>query len=304
MAERFRCSVASLDRAEPVAGTASTVRRWFVVEQPGPWGIDAIAESGLPSQVASALRTRVRRAGARMLVVRRGAAGTRRRAFTAFSGPGEAWLESHDVGGPEGFLDIDLRAFKAGGSTGGHRVDDPIVLTCTNGRHDVCCAQFGRPTAAALEILLGHRAWEVSHIGGDRFAPNVLVLPHGLYHGRVSATHAPEFARAITDRRVWLPGYRGRSIHPFPVQAAEAAVRHARHIDGIDDVEVIGWRDHDGPNSLRVHVAAEGQRWQVDVDTRPHDEAWSLTCRAPDTAAPPVHQVTRLEPLGPDDPTP
>ncbi len=142
----------------------------------------------------------------------------------------------------------------------------------------------------------------VSHIGGDRFAPNVLVLPHGLYHGRVAPTDAPEFARAITDRRVWLPGYRGRSIHPFPVQAAEAAVRRAHHADGIDAVQVISWHDRGQPTSRRVQVASQGRRWQVDVDTTPQPQAWPLTCRATGEAAPPVHRVTRLEPLGQDEP--
>lgn len=294
MADRFRCTVASRVHAEALGGTASTVRRWFVVEQPGSWGHDAITESGLPPHVARALQADARRTRTRLLLVRRGRAVSPRRAYAAFSGPGEAWLESHDVDDPESLLAIDLDGLEAGGSTGGERVRDSIVLTCTNGRHDACCAEFGRPTAAALEALLGHRAWEVSHIGGDRFAPNVLVLPHGLYYGRATLASAPDLARAVTEDRIWLPGYRGRSIHPFSVQAAEGAVRRARQVDHIDAVQVVDWRRHQGSGVLEVEFSVEGERWQVDVDTNPHADAWRLTCQTARASAPPVHRIAGL----------
>ena len=64
---------------------------------------------------------------------------------------------------------------------------------CTHGRHDACCAERGRPVAAALAAAHPEQTWEVSHIGGDRFAANVLVLPDGLYYGRVSAADAPRW---------------------------------------------------------------------------------------------------------------
>jgi hypothetical protein len=293
MPERFRCAVASRDHAEAVSGTASTVRRWLVVEQPGPWGRDAVVDSGLPDEVATVLRSRARAAGARTLLMRRGRGGAGRRAYTAFSGPGEAWLEVHEKDGPDGLLDIDLAGLGAGVGTGGERLDRPIALTCTNGSHDACCAEFGRPVAAALETLLEDRAWEVSHIGGDRFAPNVLVLPHGLYHGRVTLAHVSELARAVDDGRVWLPGYRGRSIHPFGVQAAEIALRAAGRRDRVDGVEVTGWRERDGV--LEVRMTADGEGWEADVTTVPHPDAWRLTCQSPDARHPPVHHVTRLD---------
>lgn len=296
MPERFRCAIASRDHAEAVTATASTVRRWLVVEQPGPWGRDAVVDSGLPDEVATILRSRARAAGARMLLVRRGRGGAGRRAYTAFSGPGAAWLEAHEVDEAHGLLDIDLTGLETGAGTAGERLDRPIVLTCTNGSHDACCAEFGRPVAAALETLLGDRAWEVSHIGGDRFAPNVLVLPHGLYHGRVTLARVPELAAAVDDGRVWLPGYRGRSIHPFPVQAAEMALRLAGRRDRVDDVEVTGWRERDGV--LGVLMTAGGERWEADVATVAHPDAWRLTCQSPDARHPPVHHVTRLDRVG------
>lgn len=295
MAERYRCAAASREQAEDTAGTASTVRRWFVVEQPGSWGADAVNESQLPTPVAEALEGASRRVHARLLLVRHAVSGPRRRAFAAFSGPGEAWLEVHEFEDPAELPDIDLTGLAEGSSTGGRRLSAPIVLTCTNGRHDACCAEFGRPVAGTIEAQLGDAAWEVSHIGGDRFAANVLVLPFGIYYGRVTVADVPDLVRAIAQERIWLDGYRGRSVHPFPVQAGEAELRRAQRADRLGDVEVTAWQG-DGPTTL-VDLELSGEPWRVEVETAPNDSAWRLTCNAGRDARPPVHRITRIEPV-------
>lgn len=294
MAERYRCAVESREQVEAVDGTASTVRRWLAVEQPGPWGRDAVVESGLPRDIGEELRATTRRARTRLLLVRRAVSAPRRHAFVAFSGPDGAWLEVHDVEGPADLLDIDLSNLESEGSSGGRRLTTPVVLTCTNGRHDACCAEFGRPVAGALEVELGDAAWEVSHIGGDRFAPNVLVLPHGIYYGRVAVADVADLARAVAHEQVWLPGYRGRSVYPFPVQAAEAELRRARRATGIDELRVTGW-DADGP-ATRVMLEVGGDPWRVVVETHPSEAPWRLTCGAERPARPPVHRITAIEP--------
>ena len=58
---------------------------------------------------------------------------------------------------------------------------------CTNGRRDRCCALLGRPLAAEI-VAAGHsEVWEVTHLGGHRFSPTMLVLPHGYAYGRLTA---------------------------------------------------------------------------------------------------------------------
>ncbi len=44
----FRCSRASEELDEPIAGTASTVRGLLLVECSGGWGTDALTGSRLP----------------------------------------------------------------------------------------------------------------------------------------------------------------------------------------------------------------------------------------------------------------
>src|SRR5690348_4951744 len=50
------CAEAARDNAEPLAGTASRVDNWLLVEYRGLWGHDALASSGLSEEVKRHLR--------------------------------------------------------------------------------------------------------------------------------------------------------------------------------------------------------------------------------------------------------
>ena len=143
----------------------------------------------------------------------------------------ELELEHHDE-----LLGVDLAAALAGGETGATAVDGPLYVVCTHGKRDRCCALQGLPLYDALrrETDPG-RVWQSTHVGGDRFAGNLVVLPHGLYYGRVAPADAARVLAAHAAGEVELDHYRGRSAYPFPVQAAERALRESEGLLGIDD---------------------------------------------------------------------
>jgi hypothetical protein len=236
---RVRCAVASEARDEPLAGTASTVRSWLLLEHPGPWGRDAFVDGRHASAGFGAeLSRRARAAGVRPLLIRRvgGAVSGRRRCFAASSAPGAEFVERTDLAALDDALALELTELAAGRGLGLERHDEALFLVCTHGRHDACCAERGRPLAAALAAAFPEQTWEASHIGGDRFAGNVLALPHGLYFGRVDAEEAEAVARAYLEGRLSLPHLRGRSTESMPVQFAEHALRLELGLDRIDDV--------------------------------------------------------------------
>ena len=49
-----RCSVRALTRGDSPVATAAPAQRWLLIEQPGPWGRDALAESRFDQAVAPA----------------------------------------------------------------------------------------------------------------------------------------------------------------------------------------------------------------------------------------------------------
>ncbi|WP_166678255.1 sucrase ferredoxin [Kribbella kalugense] len=114
--------------------------------------------------------------------------------------------------------------------------NEPVYLVCTHGRHDACCAVRGRPVAAALAFAYPERTWECSHIGGDRFAANVVVLPHGLFYGHVPPTRAVELATQYDEGVVVPDLLRGSGAFIPPVQAAQHFARAAGHSPAVDNL--------------------------------------------------------------------
>jgi hypothetical protein len=278
-AERPSCSSLSRALGEETVATASRFRFWLMVEQPGPWGHDALVESGFPADVGAALAAAGRRLGIRVLLVKQRDVATspRRRCFAAFTGRRERRLQAFEVDRPEELLDLDLpRLVRGRFRAVGRPWAEPLFLVCTHGKHDPCCARHGAPLYRALAA--GEEgAWECTHIGGDRFAGNLVCFPHGLYYGRVAPSDGPVVAAAYRRGEIALDLYRGRSAYPPAVQAAEHHVRRQTGILGVDAVEVVGHRARGSIHE--VDLAAAGTRYTVEVEVG-LAHARPLTCKS------------------------
>ncbi len=280
MSPTFRCSGSSEDRGEPLHGTASTVRAYLLVEVPGPWGSNAVLENRLPRSVMRELSSRSRQHGVRPLAIRRH--GRPRpgplQVYVAHADPARPWAETTRVEEPEQLLDIDLAPLGQGRSPGLTPHHRPLFLVCTHGRHDVCCAERGRPVAAALAEHAPEDTWEVSHIGGDRFAGNLLILPEGLYYGRLDAASAVTLASRHRDGWLDLERLRGRSGYPFGVQAAEILLRRLLPDGHLVALSLDSWGRR-GEETTCV-FRTERRSWTVRVRST-LDVPERLTCRAP-----------------------
>jgi Sucrase/ferredoxin-like len=284
------CAVRSLALGEPLAGTASRYRHWLMVEQPGRWGHEALTDSDFPVEVGRRLHDAGLRLTIRVLLIKRRdrPAPARRRCFAAYTGVRRRHLATFEVDDPRELLWLDLpRLVRERWAGLGEHLDGPLFLACTHGKHDPCCAREGTPLAAGLLGFERGEVWECSHVGGDRFAGNLVAFPHGAYFGRVGALEAARVATAYAEGRVDLRHYRGRSCHSPAVQFAEHVVRERLGLDGIDDLSVslherlpegrhrVGFRAPDGREHL-VELRA------VPAPPRP------LTCKAAEPQSPRV----------------
>jgi hypothetical protein len=236
----FRCSHASETAGEPLLGTASTITNWLLVEHPGPWGERALHHARLPDGVGGMLLQRERELRIRVLLIRRHgrAAGGAPACFAIHTGPDRPWIERADLDDVRDVAALDLDALGSGRSVGLAPVDTALFAVCTHGRRDPCCAERGRPLASALSEAYPEQTWESTHIGGDRFAGNVIAFPHGFYFGRVEPAPGVAIAAGYLVGRIDLEHLRGRSCRPIDVQAAEHLLRAAHDLTGVDDVAV------------------------------------------------------------------
>jgi hypothetical protein len=264
-----------------MAGTTVVAAAWLCVEQPGPWGRDALRDSHLDSGVARELARRSKAAGVRVAVIRRpGPHADRhrvvpRRVFVAHTRPGSMWLEQAMIADPAELLGIDLGAVASGVRPGFEAVASPLLMVCTNGRRDVCCALYGRPVAAELDV------WECSHTGGHRFAPTGVLLPSGYGYGRMDVELG---SRLVASRDVVVERCRGRSAWEPAGQVAELAVREAT---GERDPDALVVVVQQGSRVVVAHV--DGRQWTVTVGTVTGERVRPPKCEA--EPVPPVSVV-------------
>lgn len=256
------------------------------MEHHGPWGSSAPRDSRLPDTVKAHLVTHP---SIKVLLARRHHRAHREpdfRVFLAF--PSRHLLLTSTFVDPDELCLIDLDAVARGEAPDWTRVEGPIFGVCTHGRHDACCAERGRPVAATLTATHPAETWEISHMGGDRFAANMVVLPEGLYYGRMDPETAGEVARLHEEGRLDLSRLRGRSAYPMQVQYAEIALRRHLGEDRLDAVRLVrrqGWTS--------VFLVDE-VAWAVTVRRVLREEA-RLTCGVERLSPLPVHEVVLIE---------
>jgi hypothetical protein len=279
-AAAFRCAAASLLRDESVLGTATHVRTWLLLEHVGPWGDKALRDARLPDGLGAELQRRAAEHRAKILLIRRYSSAPDSdglRVFAAYADPLRPRLEAGRLADPRDVLDVDLGSLRRGGTSGLAPYDGSVFCVCTNGRHDACCAEKGRPVAKALDAAHPEETWEVSHVGGDRFAANMVVLPHGLYYGRLDPVSAITVAGAHLAGEIDLDHLRGRSSHQMAVQAAEIHLRRDLGATRRDDVVLVDRFTEADLTTATFEVA--GARYDVRVRTV-RDTVARLTCKA------------------------
>ena len=266
------CSASSFAAGEPLAGTATSAHRWLLVEARGAWARD-VDETELPARVRAAADG----FDGRVQLIRR---PDRR------DDPQHAYVaESREDGG-------SLRGVDSLEDLGhGEPIDGPLLLVCCHGRRDPCCARLGTPVFDALRAHAADDAvWQSSHLGGHRFAANVLVLPDGLCFGRLVARAAPTLVDALDEGQLPLEHLRGRTAFEPAQQAAEILVRRELGLTGLDDLRLPGVS---GSEPQTVFELADGRRVAVRLHAEPL-QTQRVSCRDEKVEAPTKWTLSEL----------
>ena len=303
LAGRAFCAAVSSASDEPLAATASRIDHWILVEYRGAWTRDVLGGSLLSPELKQHLRAQLEALErSRLLFVkkpeRRSQAG--RSVYVGSSVPGRERFLRLEVEHQDDIRGVDLAGALLTGGAPFISVDGPLFVVCTHGKRDRCCALHGRPLYDALRLATdSDHVWQSTHVGGDRFAGNVVVLPHGLYYGRVGPADTAGLVAAHDAGRIDLDRYRGRSAYSCPVQAAEHAVRASEGLLGIGDLALLGCR-RQGDGEWRVRFRSpDAAVHELDVVATRAVEPVYLTCESSAPKRALGHDVTGHRVLSP-----
>lgn len=244
------------------------------MEQPGPWGRQALSDARLPPDLARHLHELDQLPHVKVLLTRHQShtarpsgselpdadvTGTTRRIWVSHAQPDVSWLLSADVADAADIMHLPLdeapeRLLDHGFSVVDHR----MTFICTHSGRDACCAVWGRALIGDLTGL-GDTVWECSHIGGHRFAPTALLAPGNLIVGRCRGA---DVHRWIDTGRVDAHTLRGPAHLPAEQQAALVFLLRQEPLLQPYDLDVLPPTPASDSTVIR---STDGRIWQVDV---------------------------------------
>lgn len=296
VSSRFFCSELSRRDEEKTFGTASVGAVWLLLEYPHGWGRHAFEESALPPRVKNFFAetlSRVRHSRLLFIKTDRGRRDERMNLFVVRCRERAPFVVRFQVGKYDDVTTLDLAAAAEGArARGGEVTDGPLFLVCTHGKRDKCCAKFGVSLYNSLRRASGEAVWQSSHVGGDRFAANLLCFPHGLFYAHMDEQAGRRVVEEYRDGRMTLEKFRGRACYSQHAQAAEFFVRAAAGLKGVEALRFDS-SERAGGDAWRVRFreAASGRVHEARVARRLSEFQNFITCHSTEEKPVPQFQL-------------
>ena len=290
----FYCSELSLQANEELPGTTPRVDVWFLLEYRGAWSDNAFVSSKIPEMVKTRINDCLNSIpNSRLqLIKKHDNIKDIVKFYICVSDEKDPKLFEFDLKDYEELLDLDLEAIPSGES---NLCKEPIFLVCTNGEYDKCCGKYGVPVyMEAVKHENGFTIWQTTHLGGHRFAANVLFLPYGIYYGRVRETNVPRLVDDSLKLKIRLEHYRGRSCYSKDVQAAEYFLRRKTGVNRVSAFRFKEFKNPDRENSIAEFVSLSDNRSHL-VHIQRDKEAFMNYTSCKDGEKSPVTQYRFVE---------
>lgn len=191
------CAAFSTANDEDAGGSAFTWKRCLIVEVPGPWESQVFRSRHFPSGVWKAVTaadgTETEAKLQCILPDDDYSAQGRTRVilYSRPQGPFSTFNKEEYLVPTESAAPLVEQLVSNSPDTGPFErfredtSDTRDIFICTHGSHDPCCGTLGYPVYDRLRNDYAHRpgsdlrVFRVSHLGGHRFAPNLVDMPEG-----------------------------------------------------------------------------------------------------------------------------
>ena len=240
-------------RSESLIGTAVSADTFILIETPQPWLKPALLSEGVPESLRQVLKSLLGPAsGVRVhLIANEQTPHQQQRRILIFQRvptstlvPGEQPLRNRLSGGYKAWeiqvetpaemapaLNEFLSAAPSAKRSGQRRfraIARRHLMICTHASHNECCGVYGYPFyrqtikhIKRLGLEQQVQPWQISHIGGHRFAPTLIDFPQGRYYGNLDEMSLLCLLKQQGAIAPLLPTYRGWSLLPKPLQILE-----------------------------------------------------------------------------------
>lgn len=268
------CSQSSLSRQEPLSATASNYHAYILIEYPAPFPAK-ISETRIDGAWLHQINDFAKDRNAKVILIRNSKTSVDHLKIIFVDAVRQTWC-SYAFSGHH-YKYFSLKLYVEAEDTQWHSA--PFFLVCTNGKKDKCCAKFGLPVYQALEQIQKFPVFEASHFGGDRFAGNAILMPYGIYYGRLKPTQAYELSQFTAADKILPENYRGISTLNFARQSAECWLR--KHLNNCDlqfAVSFLSQNIQDG--HILMKVEAEGRQFLLTLKKKTSENHYLLTCKS------------------------
>ncbi|WP_108126181.1 sucrase ferredoxin [Saccharospirillum mangrovi] len=175
-----------------------------------------------------------------------------------------------------------------------------VMLCCTHGVKDKCCAKFGNAGFKALD-LASHafpgefEIWQSTHLGGCRLASSALVFPALRKYGRIEPEQALALLESERRDQPFLPSYRGDGTLGSVAQIVDIAARNQLQTDGIEpnQIEILTETPlANGQVRYQVRWQTEAAAGELRIELEPITSHRYGTCADIDDAIAPIAHAT------------
>ena len=292
MSKTQSCKNLSSSAGEHLYGTVPRVENWFLLEYSDHWERDALESSSVSEEVKTELNKLLQTfEKSRLQLIKSDRSDNSNICFYYINSTEfDPKAYKFTLNSYEDILQLNLRELIEKGDINDSETDEKIALVCTHGSYDSCCGKYGVPVYNELQKNVELTVWNTTHVGSHRFSANMVMLPEGIYYGRVNTENLGEIISSHLKNEIYLDCFRGRSCYSQPSQVSDYFLRKELKKYGIFDIRWEFERDRDQHISVEFEIEVDGKKIVCSVNSIVFNNALKIKTSCRDEEPTSIHQ--------------
>ncbi|MGI9553989.1 MAG: sucrase ferredoxin [Thermodesulfobacteriota bacterium] len=265
MSKTQSCKESSNNSGEHLYGTVPRVDHWFLVEYRDHWERDLLEKSSVSKEVKNELNNLLLSfKNSRLQLIKSDGSADNNICFyyinsTEFQPKAYKFV----LNNYEDILRLNLADLVERGDISDSETDENLVLVCTHGSYDSCCGKYGVQVYNEIQKNSDIKVWRTTHVGSHRFSANLVMLPQGIYYGRVNTENVEEIIKSHLNNKIYLDCFRGRCCYSQSSQVADFFLRKELKKYGIFDIRWESEKDRDAYAAVEFKIESENVGFSV-----------------------------------------